>query len=53
MRTTRSDLNRVQRIAVERGTRSRPGVVSGELAGGASVGTPWLLEKDMGRSLLS
>ena len=49
MRTRRSDLDRVQRIAVERGTHSRSEVSLTSLQGGASVGTPWLPEGDMGR----
>ena len=49
MRTMRSVLDRVRRIAVERGTRNRTEVVSDVLARGASVGTSWLLEEDMGR----
>ena len=40
MRTTRSDLDRVQRIGVERGTRSRSVASLTRLQGGASVGTP-------------
>ena len=54
MRTTRSDLDRVQRIAVERETRSRAEASLTSLKGGASVGTPWFLEEDMeSRSPLS
>ena len=49
MRTTRSDLERVQRIAVEWGTRSRSEASLMSLQGGASVGTQWLLEEDLGR----
>ena len=49
MRITRLDLDRVQRIAVERGTCSWSEVSLTSLQGGASVGTPWLLEEDMGR----
>ena len=49
-----SEIYRVQRIAVERGTRSQPEVSLTSLQGGASIGTSWLLEEDMGRrSLLS
>ncbi len=39
--------------AVERGTRSRSKASLASLQGGASVGTPWLPEEDMGRSPLS
>ena len=53
MRTAWLDLDRVQRIAVERGTRSRPEESLTSLQGGASVGTPWLPEEDKGRSPLS
>ena len=49
MRTTRADLDRVQRMAVECGTHSRSETSLMSLPGGASVGTPWLLEEDMGR----
>ena len=49
MRTTWWDLSRVQRIAVERGTRSRPDASLTSFQGSASVGTPWFLEEDMGR----
>ena len=49
MGTMRADLNRVQRIAVERGTHSRPEASLTSLQGGASVGTSWLREEDMGR----
>ena len=38
-----------QRIAVERGTRSRPEASLTSLQGGPSVGTPWLPEEDKGR----
>ena len=44
-----SDLDREQRIAVERGTRSRSEASLTSLQGGAIVGTLWLLEEDMGR----
>ena len=54
MRTTRSDLDRVPRIRVKRGTLSRSEASLTSSQGSASVGTPWLLEEDMGRrSLLS
>ena len=54
MRTTRSDLDWVQRITVERGTRRRSEAFRTSLKGDASIGTPWLLEEDMRkRSLLS
>ena len=51
--TTRSDLDWVQGIGVEQGTRSRSEASLTSLQGGASVGTPWLPEEDMGRSPLS
>ena len=54
MRTTRSDLDRMQRIAVERGICSRSEASLTSLQGGASIGTPWLQEEDLGtRSPLS
>ena len=53
MRTTWSILDRVQRIAVERGTCSWPEASLTSLQGGASVSTPWLPEEDMRRSPLS
>ena len=53
MRTTRSVLDRVQRIAVERGARSRSDASLTSLQGGVSVGTLWLPEEDMERSPLS
>ena len=53
MRTTQSDLDRVQRITDERGTRSRSEGSLTSLQGGPNVGSPWLLEKDTGRSPLS
>ena len=53
MRATRSDLDGEQGIAVERGTCSQPEASMTSLQGGASGGTPWLLEEDMGRSPLS
>ena len=40
MRTTRSDLDRVQRITVERGTHSRSEASLTSSQGDASVGTP-------------
>ena len=49
MRTTRGDLDRVQRITVEWGIRSWSEMSLMSLQGGAGVGTPWLLEEDMGR----
>ena len=49
MRITRSDLDRVQRIAVERGTCSLSEASLTSLQGGASVGTSWLLEENTGR----
>ena len=49
MITTRSDLDRVQRIAVERGTRRRSEASLTSSQGGAGVGTHWLLVEDMGR----
>ena len=49
MRTTRSNLDRVQIIAVERWTCCRLEASLTSLQGGASVGTLWLLEEDMGR----
>ena len=45
------DADRVQRIAIERETRSRSEV--SRLARGVSVDTPWLPEEDMRRSPLS
>ena len=47
--TSRSDFDRMQRIVVERGTRSWPEASLTGLEGGASVSTPWLLGEDMGR----
>ena len=41
--------DKVQRIVVERGTHSRSEASLTTLQGGTSVGTPWLLEEDMGR----
>ena len=52
MRITRSDLDGVQRIAVERGTRSRSEASLTSLQGSASVGTLWFQEEDMGRRSL-
>ena len=51
--TRRRDLDRVQRIAVERGICSRSEASLTSLQEGASVGTPRLLEEDIGRSPLS
>ena len=53
MRTARSHLDRVQRIG-SRAMDLQP--ISSSLTSlqwGVSVGTPWLLEEDMGRSPLS
>ena len=41
------------RMAVEQENRSRSEAPQTSLQGGASVGTHWLPEQDMGRSLLS
>ena len=49
MRTTRSVLDREQKITVEHRTCSQSEVSLRILQGGASVGTPWHLEEDMGR----
>ena len=49
MRTTRSDLDREQRIAVECRTCSRAEASLMSLKGGASIGIPWLLEEGIGR----
>ena len=54
MRTTQSDLDRVQRIEVERRTRSRSEAsLTIRLASSTSVGTPWLPEEDMGQEEVS
>ena len=53
MRTKWSDLDRLQRIAVEWGTCSRAEASLTSLQGGASIGILWLLEEDMWRSPLS
>ena len=45
MRTTRSDLDRVQRISDERATRSRSEASLTILQGGGSVGNPRFLEE--------
>ena len=47
--TIRADLVRVQRITVKQGTHSRSEVSLTSLQGGASVGTPRLLEEDKER----
>ena len=48
MIATRSYLDREQRIGVEQETRGRSEASLTSLQGGASVGTPWLPEEDMG-----
>ena len=53
MRTTRADLERVQRITVERGTRSRAEASLTSLQGGASVGTPSSRKKRWDKEVLS